>query len=64
MNMNWKSAKQLQPRDNQEVLIRCNGQINLAIFDAGKNGYKLKDGSVCRPNFDPIEWVEADAIKK
>ena len=62
--MKWKSAKEIRPQNNQEVLIRCNGQITPAVFDAEKSGYKLKDGSVCRPNFDPIEWVEATALQK
>ncbi len=62
--MKWKSAKEIRPQNNQEVLIRCNGQISQATFDAERNGYKLKDGSVCRPQFDPIEWVEATALQK
>jgi len=36
--MKWKSAKEIRPQNNQEVLIRCNGQITPAVFDAEKNG--------------------------
>jgi hypothetical protein len=62
--MNWKSAKLQKPEHEQEVVIRCNGAMSLAIYDAPKNGYKLADGSVCRPDFDPIEWVESKVLQK
>ncbi len=55
--MNWNNAKSIQPQNNQEVLIRIKGHLSTAVFDKDKNGYKLSDGSVCRPQFDAIEWM-------
>jgi hypothetical protein len=55
--MKWVNAKQELPKHNQEVLVRCRGIFNLAIYNQDEKKFELKDGSSYYVATDQVMWV-------
>jgi hypothetical protein len=55
--MKWKSAREQLPKHNEEVLVRCRGIFNLAVYNHDEKKFELKDGSSYYVATDQIQWV-------
>ena len=54
--MKWQRARNQKPAHREEVLVRCRGMIDLAVFDEKNQLFILKDGSVYDTH-DDVYWV-------
>jgi hypothetical protein len=53
----WYSTSDRLPENQQEVLIYCQGQYNLAVFDKIAGGFILKGGAFFNLNEWAITWT-------
>ena len=56
--MRWYKTKDKLPADQQEVLIRCRGIVNLAKFEASDRTFLLRDGTTLSSYREMIDWME------
>ena len=54
--MNWRRARTQKPEHREEVLVRCRGIISLAVYNANKDVFELKDGDGYDKQ-DDVYWV-------
>jgi hypothetical protein len=55
--MKWINSKDQLPKHNQEVLVRCRGIFNLAVYNHDEKKFELKDGSSYYVATDQVQWV-------
>jgi len=51
------NAKHELPKHNQEVLVRCRGIFNLALYNQDEKKFELKDGTSYYAATDQVMWV-------
>jgi hypothetical protein len=56
--MKWYKTRDKLPADQQEVLIRCRGIVNLAHFERSDQTFLLRDGTTLSSLKETIEWME------
>ena len=56
--MYWHSANDTLPEHEQEVLICCAGQYNVAVYLHDRQGFRLRGGAVFKASDWAIEWVK------
>lgn len=56
--MKWFSTRDKLPTDQQEVLIKCKGNIHLAKYHKEKDAFQLRNNDLMHVNSEPIEWME------
>jgi len=61
--MNWVKAKDKLPEHRQEVLIRHQTIIDLAIFDAERKKFILKSGEGIDKK-DDVSWLALETEKE
>jgi hypothetical protein len=54
--MHWKRASIRRPEHHEEVLVRCRGMIELAIYDEKKDVFERRNGDVYDLR-DDVYWV-------
>jgi len=52
--MKWTSSKDNLPHESEEVLTFVNGKFEIAQFDQGSGGFKLRDGTFL--------WIEKKEV--
>jgi len=55
--MVWINASQKVPEDNEEVLIRFETMVHLAVYIKQENSFRLRDGQVIEVSKHRIEWM-------
>ena len=56
--MKWIDASDQLPADQQEVLIKSEGQVNLAKYQEGDSSFLLRNGTVILLAKVKVEWLE------
>ncbi len=56
--MQWYSTSDRLPENEQDVLIFCHGQYNLAKFNSTAGGFVLKGGAFFHLNDWNISWTK------
>jgi hypothetical protein len=62
--MKWIRASDRQPADQQEVLIKIKGQVNLARYHQRENSFTLRNGICISLTDAAVEWMELIAPYK
>jgi hypothetical protein len=55
--MIWINASVKVPDDNEEVLIRFETMVHLAVYDKNEDSFRLRNGEVIQVNKRRIEWM-------
>ncbi len=56
--MKWFSTKDRLPTDQQEVLIKYRGIVNLARYLADEQGFLLRNGEALSIHRETIDWMQ------
>ena len=55
--MRWANAAKALPADGEEVLIRREKEINIAVYNEKKGGFVLRNGTICDPAKTEVFWT-------
>jgi hypothetical protein len=59
--MVWINIASRFPEDGEEVLIRVETIVHLAIYDESENIFRLRSGEAVYPSRHRIEWMRLTA---
>ena len=62
--MKWINASEKLPADQQEVLIKSEGHVNLARFQKKEGIFLLRNGTTVAVKSGKVEWTELVAPPK
>ncbi len=57
--MKWNKTRESLPADQQEILIRYAGTVNMAKYVAEKRSFLMQNGSAISVEREIIEWMPA-----
>jgi hypothetical protein len=59
--MVWINASTRLPDDHEEVLIRVETIVHLAVYDESENIFRLRNGEVINPVSHRVQWMRLTA---
>ena len=62
--MVWINASAKLPDDQEEVLIRVETIVHLAVFDEGDHTFRLRNGQSVNPVGHRVEWMRLSGPAK
>ena len=53
----WFSIKESTPKNNQEVLIKCDDGFHVAIYDEDKSAFRLRGNALLSEQECELHWM-------